>query len=149
MADSGPAWSSRSSSIAQGLPGRHPLTKEGTGRGAAAGGAAGRETDSKPGGSDGLTDDMTLLGGSSSAIASFRGGSTAAGAWIGGGAKTLFSWRLVVALVQMESLFTVFQRLVKQALGERTRPRVRHAELNHRRSDCVQRAESGVGVVAP
>lgn len=54
----------------------------------------GRGTDSKPGGSDGGTDKILLLGGSSSTTESFRGACTAAGDWIGAGpeAKTLPSW---------------------------------------------------------
>lgn len=101
MADSGPAWSSRSSrsspmmsaskselvsSIGQGLLVLHPLTNVGTGRGTDEGTDTGRGTDSKPGGSDTGTEEILLLGGSSSTTASFRGGCTATGAWIGAGA---------------------------------------------------------------
>lgn len=108
MADSGPAWSSRSSrsspmmsaskselvsSIGQGLLVLHPLTNVGTGRGTDEDTDTGRETDSKPGGSDTGTEEILLLGGSSSTTASFRGGCTATGAWIGAGtgATTLLS----------------------------------------------------------
>lgn len=82
------------SSIGQGLLVLHPLTNGGTGRGTDVGTDTGRVTDSKPGGSDGVTDEMLLLGGSSSTTASLRGGCTATGAWIGAGtgATTLLSW---------------------------------------------------------
>ncbi len=69
------------SSIGQGLLVLHPLTNVGTDEGT----DTGRGTDSKPGGSDTGTEEILLLGGSSSTTASLRGGCTAAGAWIGAG----------------------------------------------------------------
>lgn len=109
MPDSGPAWSSRSSrsspimsaskswlvsSIGQGFAVLQPFTNVRAGRVADVGTDTGRETDSKPGGSDGVTDEIMLLGGSSSTTASFRGECTATGAWMGAGteANALLSW---------------------------------------------------------
>lgn len=108
-ADSGPAWSSRSSRsspmmsaskswlvwrIGQGLLVLHPLTNVGTGRGTDVVTDTGRETDSKPGGSDGVTDEILVVGGSSSTTASVRGEWADTGGWIGDGtgATTQLSW---------------------------------------------------------
>lgn len=98
IGDSG--WSSRSSKsspmmseskswlvwgMGQGLLALHPLTNVGTGRAAEVGADTGRGTDSKPGGSDGVTEGVLLLGESSSTTVSFRGGWTATGTWTGAG----------------------------------------------------------------
>lgn len=98
IVDSG--WSSRSSksspmmseskswlvwSMGPGLLVLHPLTNVGTGRATEDGTDTGRGTDSKPGGSDGVTEGVLLLGGSSSTTVSFRGGGTATGTWIRAG----------------------------------------------------------------
>ena len=107
MADSGPAWSSKSSRsspmisaskswlgsrIGPGLLVRHPFTYVSTESGTDVGADTARGTDSKPGGSDRVTDKMLLLWESSSTTESFRGECTATGGWIGAGAKTLLSW---------------------------------------------------------
>lgn len=80
--------------MGQGLAVLHPFTNVSAGRATDVG--TGREMDSKPGGSDGVTDEILLFEGNSSATtaASLRGGSTATGAWMGAGtgAKTLLSW---------------------------------------------------------
>lgn len=108
MADSGPAWSSKSSKsspmisvskswlvwgIGQCLLVLHPLTNAGTGRGTEVGTDVRRGTDSKPGGSDGVKEEILLVGGSSSTTASFRGEWTATVAWIGAGTAAMIpSW---------------------------------------------------------
>ena len=109
MSDSGPAWSRRSSrsspimsvskselvsSIGQGSEVLHPFTNVSSGRGADVGTDLSRVNFSKPGGSDGVTEEIPFLGGKSSTTASFRGECVATGAGLGArtGAKTLLSW---------------------------------------------------------
>ena len=79
------------SSIVQGLLARQPLTyvARGTDDGTDTGRDTdtGREMDSKPGGSDRVTDEILVMGESSSIADSFRVWCISTGAWIGAGSR--------------------------------------------------------------